>query len=283
MSFPRNRSFDVGLATRIGLNEALFLAQLDFWISNSDKGIEVDGVLYIDSTFENWHKQFPFWSLRTLNTVVTRCKREGYVRVVKVGPGYNQTRGYRINYDHEALSIVQKLHNPLCKNDPIHDAESAQSTFSKELEEGEEPLPVNGNGKDAMKIEDVELPGDFDLEFEIDKLAGRVDHGPSMGAFWQSCLSGYGHAIKTQGTLNPAKWTKLKSIMSFIDGPERLAGVLKDWNLFRAFAQQQYDMKLPVKPTIEKVHMAKEAIMEFSAPEPVEVDESDFKTVDDML
>ncbi len=283
MGFPRNRSYDVDLAVRVGLNEALFLGQLDFWLG-SKYGEEEDGTRWIHNTVDQWHQQFPFWSKRTVESVIARCERKGYVLVSRRGKSkYDRTKWYSIDYSCEEL-IPQHLRVPSGQTCGIDTAEPAESSLQENNKKTQEPPPASGNGGDPeMKTEDVELPGEFNLESELDKLAGRVDHGPSMAAFWQACLAGYGHTLKTQGTLNPAKWTKLKSIMAFIDGPERLAGVLEHWSLFKGFAQQQYDMKLPVKPTIEKVHMAKEAIMEFSPPEAVEVDKSEFMTVDDML
>ena len=52
------------LAVKIGLNEALFLHQLHYWLDRSNKVVE--GKRWVYNTVEEWHEQFPFWSVRTL-------------------------------------------------------------------------------------------------------------------------------------------------------------------------------------------------------------------------
>ncbi len=52
------------LATKIGLNEAMFLQQLHYWIDRSK--YEMEGHRWIYNTIEDWCKQFPFWSRQKL-------------------------------------------------------------------------------------------------------------------------------------------------------------------------------------------------------------------------
>ena len=46
------------LAKKVGLNEAIFLQQLQYWLSESDH--IHDGYKWVYNTYESWNKQFPF-------------------------------------------------------------------------------------------------------------------------------------------------------------------------------------------------------------------------------
>ena len=54
------------LAMKIGLNEAIVLQQLHYWLRDTNSGMECDGVRWIYNTTEQWLEQFPFWSESTL-------------------------------------------------------------------------------------------------------------------------------------------------------------------------------------------------------------------------
>jgi hypothetical protein len=50
------------LAYSIGLNEAIALQQVNYWLQETNSGLERDGVRWIYNTTEQWLEQFPFWS-----------------------------------------------------------------------------------------------------------------------------------------------------------------------------------------------------------------------------
>ena len=62
------------LAVKIGLNEAVFLQQLHFWLVRSKNSI--DGKMWVYKTFEEWQKEMPFLSVRTLKRVVSNLKKK---------------------------------------------------------------------------------------------------------------------------------------------------------------------------------------------------------------
>ena len=47
------------LAMKIGLNEAIVLQQLHYWLRDTNSGMECDGVRWIYNTTEQWLEQFP--------------------------------------------------------------------------------------------------------------------------------------------------------------------------------------------------------------------------------
>lgn len=86
------------LAVVVGLNEAIFLQQLHYWVMKC--GITMEGEKWIYNAYTSWQKQFPFWSERTIRRIVKRLDELG----VLVSANYNRanfdkTKWYRIHYD----------------------------------------------------------------------------------------------------------------------------------------------------------------------------------------
>ncbi|MHB8709493.1 MAG: hypothetical protein ACYC9I_11510 [Desulfuromonadales bacterium] len=86
------------LATAIGLNEALFLQRLHYWLKNSAHSR--DGRKWVYNTVEAWREQFPFWSEKTIRRIVESLREKGLVETTQ---SYNQKRydktlWFSINY-----------------------------------------------------------------------------------------------------------------------------------------------------------------------------------------
>ncbi|MGG3893610.1 DnaD domain protein [Geobacillus stearothermophilus] len=86
------------LAKEIGLNEAIILQQLHYWLQES--GSEHDGHRWVYNTYEDWQKQFPFWSKNTIIRAIKSLEKKGLI----VTGNYNKlkidnTKWYRIDYE----------------------------------------------------------------------------------------------------------------------------------------------------------------------------------------
>lgn len=86
------------LAAKIGLNEALFLQQVHYWISRSDKVI--DNKRWIYNSVDEWHKQFPFWSCATIKRTISNLEKKKLI----ISANYNRmsldrTKWYSIDYE----------------------------------------------------------------------------------------------------------------------------------------------------------------------------------------
>ena len=87
------------LAVKVGINAALFLQQLHYR-SLISKNIR-DGHRWIFNTYEDWTKEFPFWSISTIKRIIRDLENKEYIISRN---HYNQmkidkTKWYRINYD----------------------------------------------------------------------------------------------------------------------------------------------------------------------------------------
>src|SRR3712207_777943 len=89
------------LAVRFGLNEAIILQQLHYWVG-PNTGIStniVDGVRWAYNTYEEWQQQFPWWSVRTIQRIFTTLERQGVVtaRAMNV-KDWDRRKWYTIDY-----------------------------------------------------------------------------------------------------------------------------------------------------------------------------------------
>ncbi len=108
------------LAYSIGLNEAIALQQLNYWLQETNSGLERDGVRWIYNTTEQWLEQFPFWSESTLKRTFTRLKSLGVLKVEQLNKSQrDMTNYYTINYESALLDEV-KVTKSKKSNAPFH-------------------------------------------------------------------------------------------------------------------------------------------------------------------
>lgn len=127
------------LAHSIGLNEAIALQQVNYWLKETTSGIERDGVRWIYNTTEQWLEQFPFWSESTLKRTFTRLKSIGVLKIEQLNKSQrDMTNYYTINYESELLDEVKvtksngsKCTTPSGQNDTMEDAKVKRSNGPK--------------------------------------------------------------------------------------------------------------------------------------------------------
>ncbi|MEG5771448.1 conserved phage C-terminal domain-containing protein [Enterobacter roggenkampii] len=127
------------LAYSIGLNEAIALQQVNYWLKETTSGLERDGVRWIYNTNEQWLEQFPFWSESTLKRTFTRLKQLGVLKVEQLNKSQrDMTNYYTINYESELLDDVKvtkskssKCTLPSGQNEPMEEVKVKHSNGSK--------------------------------------------------------------------------------------------------------------------------------------------------------
>lgn len=99
------------LAKEIGLEEAIFLQQVHYWLGATKH--HHDERFWIYNTYEEWHEQMPFVSIRKLKRIVKKLEElnliiKGNFNKMK----FDKTNWYTINYETlntiEAKILVQK-------------------------------------------------------------------------------------------------------------------------------------------------------------------------------
>ena len=87
------------LAEEVGLNEAILLQQLHYWLNNKSAKF-IDGKKWIYNTYKDWEKQFPFWSNATIRRTINSCEKQNMILSANYNKlGFDKTKWYTINYE----------------------------------------------------------------------------------------------------------------------------------------------------------------------------------------
>lgn len=95
------------LAKLLGLNEALFVQQLHYWLNPKVNRNIINGQHWVYNTYAEWREQFPFWSVKTLRRIVLNLEEAGIVSSILKVSGFQKKKFYTLDYD--------KL-NQICNN-----------------------------------------------------------------------------------------------------------------------------------------------------------------------
>ena len=86
------------LASEIGLNEAIVLQQMHYWLKKSNHNY--DGRRWIYNSFPEWQKHFPFWSVMTIKRAVYSLEKQNLLYVGNYNKAkFDKTKWYSINYE----------------------------------------------------------------------------------------------------------------------------------------------------------------------------------------
>ncbi|MDN6063240.1 MAG: conserved phage C-terminal domain-containing protein [Staphylococcus simulans] len=85
------------LATEIGLNEAIVLQQIHYWLKKSSHNH--DGRLWIYNSYKEWETHFPFWSNATIRRAIASLEKQKLLVVSNYNKaGFDKTKWYSIDY-----------------------------------------------------------------------------------------------------------------------------------------------------------------------------------------
>ena len=86
------------LAVKIGLNEAVVLQQIHYWLGISKHQIE--GRTWVYNTYEEWQKQLPFWSVSTIKRTILSLEMKGLLLSANFNAmKMDKTKWYSIDYE----------------------------------------------------------------------------------------------------------------------------------------------------------------------------------------
>lgn len=105
------------LAAIVGLNEAIVLQQIDYWVKKKRGGVEHQGCRWVFNSLDSWHAQFPFWSKDTVKRALAALKARGLIRVQKLAEAArDQTNYYTVDYKAVTLLEASNLHPSIGAN-----------------------------------------------------------------------------------------------------------------------------------------------------------------------
>jgi hypothetical protein len=93
------------LASTIGLNEAIILQQIHYWLDPNINKHHKDGKYWVYNTYSQWKIQFPFWSEITIRRAIKSLEKRGLIiSRIFCKNSYTKIKWYTIDY-----SMVNEL------------------------------------------------------------------------------------------------------------------------------------------------------------------------------
>jgi len=157
------------LAKAIGLNEAIFLQQLHYFLRISKNHAE--GRSWVYNTIKDWQVEFSFWSLKTVQRTIENLELSGLVlstdkfNKMKM----DKTKWYSIDYEKLSEIAGENANSPFSKNDQMEHtktenafSQNDQMSFSQNDQSNNQrdpkdinnnPLPLNGESANAEHSE----------------------------------------------------------------------------------------------------------------------------------
>lgn len=87
------------LAVKIGLEEAIAAQQIHYMLNAKYKVVEREGDLWVEMSYTEWQKVFPFWSTQKIGRVFRSLEEQGIVESQQFRVGdWDMRKAYRLNY-----------------------------------------------------------------------------------------------------------------------------------------------------------------------------------------
>ena len=178
------------LAKAIGLNEAVFLQQLHYWLGVS-KFVR-DEKKWVYNTYDEWLDQFKYMSLSTLKRTIKSLKDQGLLCVEQFdNKRSNQVNYYAINYEvlnkigeenSQAIDSIDEVKMSQCngskwtdglgQNEPMDKVKMNQSPLGQNepicnTRDSQETSQENNKKKNKFEAAQVELPANVNRDLWI--------------------------------------------------------------------------------------------------------------------
>ena len=181
------------LAVLLGVNEALFVQQLHYWIQYS-KHIYNDRK-WVYNTYEAWQEKLPFISITTIKRIISKLKKEGILLSDCFNKnGYDRTLWYTLDYD-RLIALLEARENNVRKQhkdkelyvDPASEQVIEDNAVPDNLK-----VPISPN---TYKNPEPPVSDNEEMEIHWVKMAqwsgqnGPMDKNPDKSSSGQSGLS----------------------------------------------------------------------------------------------
>jgi len=152
------------LAKTIGLNGAIVIQQLHYWLENPKIGRVVDGEKWVDNSYAEWQENFPFWSVATIKRIFADLEESGFVISGQFDKSdWSQRKSYRIVY--ETLDSINLTQSSV----------SNRAALNKELTETTTETAANAASLDVQAITES-ANRTVDGVIEASRLAPKVNY-----------------------------------------------------------------------------------------------------------
>jgi len=107
---------DPQFAATVGLNEAIVIQQLHYWlkINSRDNRNNHGGYYWTYNSYADWQKQFPFWSEHTVRRIFQDLENKDYIICGNFNTlAIDRTKWYRLNYDKLDKVTIPDIEKPI--------------------------------------------------------------------------------------------------------------------------------------------------------------------------
>lgn len=126
------------LAVAIGLNEAIVIQQLHYWLNNPKTGVDRDGYKWIFNTYQEWQENFPFWSTSTIQRIFSTLEESGLIISEQLDKkSHDMTKFYRLNYDK-----LCEMHHVKLESSKVSERHDVNSITETTTENNHKPLSI---------------------------------------------------------------------------------------------------------------------------------------------
>lgn len=88
------------LASKIGLNEAIVLQQIHYWLNPKINKNYKEEKHWVYNSYEQWQEQFTFWSIDTIKRTITALEKLGLLISKNFNSSkFNKTKWYTVDYE----------------------------------------------------------------------------------------------------------------------------------------------------------------------------------------
>ncbi|RLC84864.1 MAG: hypothetical protein DRJ03_13155 [Chloroflexi bacterium] len=182
------------LAAQIGLNAAIVIQQIHYWLITYQNAGKLDhyrdGQWWVYNTKAEWTENFPWWSESTVWRALTELRNLGLVKTAKYNRrGYDRTLWYSIDYealqklelcdddDHVKMtkSILSKWQNGSCQNDKMDHVKMTSPIPETTIEQPENNTENTGASAPISSPPSKPTPlSELQRKFGSDPLSGLV-------------------------------------------------------------------------------------------------------------
>ena len=157
------------LARAIGLNEAIVVQQIHYWLGIQQKSQNNfcyrENRWWCYNTYEDWNEQFTWWSISTIRRTFTNLRESGIIIAKELSPNpHDHTLWYTIDYEKlneisEQIDLFELNTSPV-QDEQIEDVnlnrssytETSSETSSETKEEGAyAPAPAGSAGPPTVR------------------------------------------------------------------------------------------------------------------------------------
>lgn len=171
------------LAAAIGLNEALLLQQLHYWLRHAK--VEHEGRMWIYKNLDKWKEQdFPFWSKNTIRRAIKSLSDQGLILIEKLAPNsFDRVNHYAINYELLSKIELKSTQTPIVAEQPKMGASNKPEWAQEQPKMGASEQPKMGAS--LREQQETNKESGHTQKIEGDVLAVRDGNAESISN-WQS-------------------------------------------------------------------------------------------------